>query len=428
MEFEKRMKIHMISLGCDKNRVDSEKLLSELLGKYEGAEITEDPEDADLCVINTCSFIGPAKEESINTIIEMGELKKTAHLQKLIVAGCLVERYRDEIRKELPEVDEVIGVSDYVDKLDVQLRRVAEADSYTAYLKIAEGCDKYCTYCIIPKLRGHYRSVPMEHLLEEAKNLAENGTKELILVAQETTLYGTDLYGRKALPELLNRLSEIDGIEWIRILYCYPEEITEELVDVIRDNPKVLHYLDIPIQHASDMILQNMHRKTRETEIREKIRLLRERIPDIALRTTLITGFPGETEEDFEILKQFVQDERFDRLGVFPYSKEEGTVAATMKPQVPERVKLRRQDEIMQLQQTIAFEKEREQIGRDLPVLVTGYDPDSNAYICRSYMDAPDIDSVVYVSAGMHHNKMSGDMIRCHVTDTDGYDLIAEII
>jgi ribosomal protein S12 methylthiotransferase len=418
----------MISLGCDKNRVDSEKLLSELLGKYEGAEITEDPEDADLCVINTCSFIGPAKEESINTIIEMGELKKTAHLQKLIVAGCLVERYRDEIRKELPEVDEVIGVSDYVDKLDVQLRRVAEADSYTAYLKIAEGCDKYCTYCIIPKLRGHYRSVPMEHLLEEAKNLAENGTKELILVAQETTLYGTDLYGRKALPELLNRLSEIDGIEWIRILYCYPEEITEELVDVIRDNPKVLHYLDIPIQHASDMILQNMHRKTRETEIREKIRLLRERIPDIALRTTLITGFPGETEEDFEILKQFVQDERFDRLGVFPYSKEEGTVAATMKPQVPERVKLRRQDEIMQLQQTIAFEKEREQIGRDLPVLVTGYDPDSNAYICRSYMDAPDIDSVVYVSAGKHHNKMSGDMIRCHVTDTDGYDLIAEII
>lgn len=422
------MKIHMISLGCDKNRVDSEKLLSELLGKYEGAEITDDPEDADLCVINTCSFIGPAKEESINAIIEMGELKKTAHLQKLIVAGCLVERYRDEIRKELPEVDEVIGVSDYVDKLDVQLRRVAEADSYTAYLKIAEGCDKYCTYCIIPKLRGHYRSVPMEHLLEEAKNLAENGTKELILVAQETTLYGTDLYGRKALPELLNRLSEIDGIEWIRILYCYPEEITEELVDVIRDNPKVLHYLDIPIQHASDMILQNMHRKTRETEIREKIRLLRERIPDIALRTTLITGFPGETEEDFEILKQFVQDERFDRLGVFPYSKEEGTVAATMKPQVPERVKLRRQDEIMQLQQTIAFEKEREQIGRDLPVLVTGYDPDSNAYICRSYMDAPDIDSVVYVSAGMHHNKMSGDMIRCHVTDTDGYDLIAEII
>ena len=428
MECEKRMKIHMISLGCDKNRVDSEKLLSELLGKYEGAEITDDPEDADLCVINTCSFIGPAKEESINTIIEMGELKKTAHLQKLIVAGCLVERYRDEIRKELPEVDEVIGVSDYVDKLDVQLRRVAEADSYTAYLKIAEGCDKYCTYCIIPKLRGHYRSVPMEHLLAEAKNLAENGTKELILVAQETTLYGTDLYGRKALPELLNRLSEIDGIEWIRILYCYPEEITEELVDVIRDNPKVLHYLDIPIQHASDMILQNMHRKTRETEIREKIRLLRERIPDIALRTTLITGFPGETEEDFEILKQFVQDERFDRLGVFPYSKEEGTVAATMKPQVPERVKLRRQDEIMQLQQTIAFEKEREQIGRDLPVLVTGYDPDSNAYICRAYMDAPDIDSVVYVSAGMHHNKMSGDMIRCHVTDTDGYDLIAEII
>ena len=420
------MKIHMISLGCDKNRVDSEKLLSELLGKYEGAEITDDPEDADLCVINTCSFIGPAKEESINTIIEMGELKKTAHLQKLIVAGCLVERYRDEIRKELPEVDEVIGVSDYVDKLDVQLRRVAEADSYTAYLKIAEGCDKYCTYCIIPKLRGHYRSVPMEHLLEEAKNLAENGTKELILVAQETTLYGTDLYGRKALPELLNRLSEIDGIEWIRILYCYPEEITEELVDVIRDNPKVLHYLDIPIQHASDMILQNMHRKTRETEIREKIRLLRERIPDIALRTTLITGFPGETEEDFEILKQFVQDERFDRLGVFAYSKEEGTAAAKFKNQVPKRLRVKRRNEIMRLQQGIAFEKAREMPGRELDVMVEGQvTGEENLYVGRTYMDAPDVDGYLFFNSP--EERLSGDFVRVKVTDAKGYDLIGEV-
>ena len=422
------MKIHMISLGCDKNRVDSEKMLSNLLEKYPGSEITDDPAEADITVINTCAFIGDAKEESINTIIENGEYKETGRLKKLIVAGCLAERYREEIRKELPEVDEVIGVKEYVERLDVQMKRVENAENYTAYLKIAEGCDKCCTYCIIPKLRGHYRSVPMEHLLEEAKRLASEGTKELILVAQETTLYGVDLYGKKSLPELLNRLSEIEGLEWIRILYCYPEEITDELIQTIRDNPKVVHYLDIPIQHASDKILKNMHRRTRESELRERIATLRREIPDIALRTTLITGFPGETEEDFDILKNFVTEMRFDRLGVFPYSQEEDTPAAEMEGQVPEKIKLQRQDEIMRLQQGIAFEKAREQIGRELRVIIVGYDPEHNEYLCRSYMDNPDIDSLVYVDAGEYHNELSGDMISCRIIEADGYDLIGERI
>ncbi len=422
------MKLYMISLGCDKNRVDSEKLLSGLLEQYPGSEVTDDPEEADIAIINTCSFIGPAKEESINTIIEMGEYKETAKLKKLIVAGCLVERYRDEIRKELPEVDEVISVSEYVEKLDRQLKRVESGECYTQYLKIAEGCDKYCTYCIIPKLRGHYRSVPMENLLAEAASLVENGARELILVAQETTLYGTDLYGHKALPELLDRLSALEGLEWIRILYCYPEEIDEALIEAIARNPKVCHYLDIPIQHASDRILKAMNRRTREAELREKIAMLRERIPDIALRTTLITGFPGETEEDFEILKRFVTEERFDRLGVFPYSQEEGTPAAGMQPQLPERVKQQRQDAIMALQQTIAFEKAEEQVGRALRVMISAYDPASNVYVARSYMDAPDIDSYVYVDGGENRNLMAGDMVDVRIVSADGYDLIGEML
>ncbi len=422
------MKLYMISLGCDKNRVDSEKLLSGLLEQYPGSEVTDDPEEADLAIINTCSFIGPAKEESINTIIEMGEYKESAKLKKLIVAGCLVERYRDEIRKELPEVDEVISVSEYVEKLDRQLKRVESGECYTQYLKIAEGCDKYCTYCIIPKLRGHYRSVPMESLLAEAASLVENGARELILVAQETTLYGTDLYGHKALPELLDRLSSLEGLEWIRILYCYPEEIDEALVEAIARNPKVCHYLDIPIQHASDRILKAMNRRTREAELREKIAMLRERIPDIALRTTLITGFPGETEEDFDILKRFVTEERFDRLGVFPYSQEEGTPAAEMQLQLPERLKQQRQDAIMALQQSIAFEKAEEQIGRSLRVMISGYDPENHVYVARSYMDAPDIDSFVYVDGGENRNLMAGDMVDVRIVSSDGYDLIGEML
>lgn len=421
------MKLYMVSLGCDKNRVDSEKLLSSLLLKHPGSSVTDDPEEAELAIVNTCSFIGPAKEESIQTILALGEYKKTARLQRLLVAGCLAERYREEIRKELPEVDEVIGVSDYLSRLDLQMERVASGEQYSDYLKIAEGCDKYCSYCIIPKLRGHYRSIPMEHLLREAEQLSLRGVKELNLVAQETTLYGTDLYGRKALPELIQRLSAVEGIEWIRLLYCYPEEIELPLIREIRDNAKLCHYLDLPIQHASDRILSRMRRRTRASELREKIALLRREIPDITLRTTLITGFPGESEEDFQELLDFTRELRFDRLGVFPYSREEGTAAAEMEGQLPEKLKRERRKKLMELQQGIAFEKAEEQIGRRLRVLITAYDPGVKHYIARSYMDAPEIDSFVYVNAGSRRNLLAGDMRQVRITGSRGYDLIGEL-
>ena len=417
------MNLYLESLGCDKNRVDSEKLLSELLEKYEGAKVTMDPADADIAIVNTCSFIGPAKEESIHTILELAEYKKTGKLQKLIVAGCLVERYKDEIRKELPEIDEIASVKDYVSRLDKQIKRVESGERYTRYIKIAEGCDKYCSYCIIPRLRGHYRSIPMEKVLEEARELRNEGAKELILVAQETTLYGTDLYGEKSLHKLLRALSEIDGLEWIRILYCYPEEIELPLIEELRDNPKICHYLDLPIQHSSDRILKAMNRKTRRAELKEKIALLRREIPDICLRTTLITGFPGETEEDLEDVLSFIREERFDRLGVFPYSQEEGTRAATMENQVPENVKNKRLSRIMEVQQEIAFQKAEEQRGRVLKALIVGYDEEESRLILRSYMDNPDIDSFIYLKG---EKRAVGEFIRVRIIDTEGYDLIGE--
>ena len=417
------MYLYLESLGCDKNRVDSEKLLSELLEKYEGAKVTMDPAEADIAIVNTCSFIGPAKEESINTILELAEYKKTGKLQKLIVAGCLVERYKDEIRKELPEIDEIASVKDYVSRLDNQMKRVESGERYTRYLKIAEGCDKYCSYCIIPRLRGHYRSIPMEQILEEAGQLVLEGAKELILVAQETTLYGTDLYGEKSLHELLHALGEIEGLEWIRVLYCYPEEIELPLIEEIRDNPKVCHYLDLPIQHSSDRILKAMNRKTRRAELKEKIALLRREIPDICLRTTLITGFPGETEEDLEDVLSFIREERFDRLGVFPYSQEEGTYAATMDNQVPESVKNKRLSRIMELQQEIAFQKAEEQKGRVLKALVVGFDEEESRLVLRSYMDNPDIDSFIYLKG---EERAVGDFVCVRIIDTEGYDLIGE--
>ena len=417
------MNLYLESLGCDKNRVDSEKLLSELLEKYEGAKVTMDPAEADIAIVNTCSFIGPAKEESINTILELAEYKKTGKLQKLIVAGCLVERYKDEIRKELPEIDEIASVKDYVSRLDKQMKRVESGERYTRYLKIAEGCDKYCSYCIIPRLRGHYRSIPMEQILEEAGQLVLEGAKELILVAQETTLYGTDLYGEKSLHKLLHALGEIEGLEWIRVLYCYPEEIELPLIEEIRDNPKVCHYLDLPIQHSSDRILKAMNRKTRRAELKEKIALLRREIPDICLRTTLITGFPGETEEDLEDVLSFIREERFDRLGVFPYSQEEGTYAATMDNQVPESVKNKRLSRIMELQQEIAFHKAEEQKGRVLKALVVGFDEEESRLVLRSYMDNPDIDSFIYVKG---EERAVGDFVCVRIIDTEGYDLIGE--
>lgn len=417
------MNLYLESLGCDKNRVDSEKLLSELLEKYEGAKVTMDPAEADIAIVNTCSFIGPAKEESINTILELAEYKKTGKLQKLIVAGCLVERYKDEIRKELPEIDEIASVKDYVSRLDNQMKRVESGERYTRYLKIAEGCDKYCSYCIIPRLRGHYRSIPMEQILEEAEQLVLEGAKELILVAQETTLYGTDLYGEKSLHKLLHALGEIEGLEWIRVLYCYPEEIELPLIEEIRDNPKVCHYLDLPIQHSSDRILKAMNRKTRRAELKEKIALLRREIPDICLRTTLITGFPGETEEDLEDVLSFIREERFDRLGVFPYSQEEGTYAATMDNQVPESVKNKRLSRIMELQQEIAFQKAEEQKGRVLKALVVGFDEEESRLVLRSYMDNPDIDSFIYLKG---EERAVGDFVCVRIIDTEGYDLIGE--
>ena len=417
------MNLYLESLGCDKNRVDSEKLLSELLEKYEGAKVTMDPAEADIAIVNTCSFIGPAKEESINTILELAEYKKTGKLQKLIVAGCLVERYKDEIRKELPEIDEIASVKDYVSRLDNQMKRVESGERYTRYLKIAEGCDKYCSYCIIPRLRGHYRSIPMEQILEEAGQLVLEGAKELILVAQETTLYGTDLYGEKSLHKLLHALGEMEGLEWIRVLYCYPEEIELPLIEEIRDNPKVCHYLDLPIQHSSDRILKAMNRKTRRAELKEKIALLRREIPDICLRTTLITGFPGETEEDLEDVLSFIREERFDRLGVFPYSQEEGTYAATMDNQVPESVKNKRLSRIMELQQEIAFQKAEEQKGRVLKALVVGFDKEESRLVLRSYMDNPDIDSFIYLKG---EERAVGDFVCVRIIDTEGYDLIGE--
>ena len=417
------MKLYLESLGCDKNRVDSEKLLSELLGKYDGAEVTLDPSEADIAIVNTCSFIGPAKEESINTILDLAEYKKSGRLKKLIVAGCLVERYKDEIRKELPEIDEIASVKDYVRRLDSQMKRVESGERYTRYLKIAEGCDKYCSYCIIPRLRGHFRSIPMDMVLEEARELVKDGAKELILVAQETTLYGTDLYGKKSLHLLLHALSEIEGLVWIRVLYCYPEEIELPLMEELRDNPKVCHYLDLPIQHSSDRILKAMNRKTRREELKEKIALLRREIPDICLRTTLITGFPGETEEDFQDVLSFISEERFDRLGVFPYSQEEGTPAASMENQIPESVKNKRLSRIMELQQEIAFQKAEEQRGRILKALITGYDEEEGRVILRSYMDSPEIDSFIFVKGP---ERESGDFVRVKVVDTEGYDLIGE--
>ena len=371
------MKVFFVSLGCDKNTVDSEMMLGIL--SRAGHEITYDENEAEVVVINSCAFIADAQQESINTILEMAELKKKGTLKHIIVTGCLGQRYKEELQKEMPEVDVILGIQSFdkiaeaIDECEKgtatnQFAELSEAPisghkrllttaTHYAYMKIAEGCDKHCTYCIIPFFRGRYRSVPMETLLDEAQDLAERGVRELILVAQETTIYGTDIYGKKSLPLLLKKLAGIDGIENIRILYCYPEEITDELIDTIKNEPKICHYLDMPIQHASDNILSRMARKTSEQDLRDIIAKLRREIPDICIRTTLITGFPGEKASDQRLLKSFVRDIRFDRLGVFTYSPEEGTPAATMPHQVPEWLKRKRRDAIMKLQQQIVFEE-----------------------------------------------------------------------
>ena len=440
------MNILFISLGCDKNLVDSEVMLGLLDGK--GYRIVDDEEQADVIVVNTCCFIHDAKEESIETILEMAEYKETGRLKALIVTGCLAQRYQQEILKEIPEVDAVLGTTSYdrivqtvEEALDgrggVKLgepdalplpegRRLVTTGGHYAYLKIAEGCDKHCTYCIIPKIRGNYRSVPMERLIKEAQELAEQGVKELILVAQETTLYGMDLYGKKSIARLLKELCRIQGIRWIRLLYCYPEEVDDELIRVMKEEKKICNYLDLPVQHASNEILKRMGRRTSKEQIKEIIAKLRAEIEDITIRTTLITGCPGETKEQHEELMEFADEMEFDRLGVFPYSPEEDTPAADMPDQVPEEVKEERRAELMELQQEIAFEKAEEMTGREVLVMIEGKVADEDAYVGRTYRDAPNVDGLIFVQT--EEELVTGDFARVKVTGAVEYDLIGELI
>lgn len=440
-----RKKVLFVSLGCDKNLVDSEMMLG-LLAKN-GYEFTDDEREADVVVVNTCCFINDAKEESINTILEMAELKKDGQIEALIVAGCLAQRYREEIQTEIEEVDAILGtmaIDEVVKTIDEVLQgtrenhykgldakpltgveRVMTTGGHYAYLKIAEGCNKHCTYCIIPKVRGNYRSVPMENLIEEAKNLADQGVKELILVAQETTLYGMDLYGQKMLPNLLRKLCEISGIYWIRILYCYPEEIDDALIQTIKEEKKICHYLDLPIQHASDTILKTMGRKTNKEELTNIVNKLRKEIPDICIRTTLITGFPGETEADHEELMAFVDEMEFDRLGVFTYSQEEDTPAADMPDQIPEEIKEDRRAELMELQQEIAFEAAEGMKDRIVTAMIEGKIADENAYVARTYKDAPNVDGFLFINT--NRELMTGDFVKAKITGSYEYDLIGEL-
>ena len=439
------MNVFFVSLGCDKNLVDSEVMLGIL--NREGYQIVDQEEEADVIVVNTCCFIHDAKEESIETILECAQYKKTGRLQVLVVTGCLAQRYKDDILAEIPEVDVVLGSSSYdeiaavirkvvSDKQKITLDkginylskvtggRIGSAESYCSYLKIAEGCDKHCTYCIIPKLRGSYRSIPMEDVLANAKELAQNGAVELNLVAQEITVYGVDLYGKKMLPTLLKKLGEIEEIKWIRVLYCYPEEITEELIDVMAEEEKICHYIDMPIQHSEDAELKRMGRRTSKAELVQVIQHLRERIPDIAIRTTLITGFPGETEEEFEALYRFVNEMEFDRLGVFPYSMEEGTAAAELPDQIPEQTKQQRRAELMELQQAISYENDEKMVGKTIPVLIEGYLYEDDIYVGRSYKDAKGVDGNVFVSS--EEELISGTIVPVQITDFKEYDLIGE--
>lgn len=447
-----KIKLFCVSLGCDKNLVDTEKMLG-VAGEL-GVSFTDDETEADAILINTCCFIGDAKEESVNTILDMARYKEEGKCRALIVAGCLAQRYKQEIIDEIPEVDAILGTTSYEEIGNVLTRlfeengeekkaehiscfhdlkelptqaekRVMTTGGHYAFLKIAEGCDKRCTYCIIPYLRGPYRSVPMEQLLAEARELADNGVRELILVAQETTLYGKDLYGEKSLPKLLHELAQIPGIYWIRIQYCYPEEITDELIQTIKSEEKVCHYLDIPIQHASDRILRRMGRRTHKAELKERISTLRREIPDIALRTTFICGFPGETQEDHEELMEFVDEMEFERVGVFTYSAEEDTPAYSYPDQIPEEVKEEWRADVMELQQEIAFEHCENMVGKVLDVIIEGKVADEPAYVGRTYMDAPNVDGLIFVNAD--EMLMSGDFVRVKVTGANEYDLIGEV-
>lgn len=445
------MNILMVSLGCDKNLCDSETMLGLL--QANNYNITNDEEQADAVIVNTCSFIKDAMEESINTILEMAELKKK-NLKYLIVAGCLAERYKDEIFSEIPEIDACLGTTtfdkivsvikeleendtnsfpqkvsnfDSIDRLaDSCVQKVITSGTFMGYLKIAEGCNKYCTYCIIPHIRGKFRSVPMEELIAQATYMASQGISELVLVAQETTSYGIDLYGEKQLPKLVHELGLIEGIKVIRLLYCYPEEITDAMIQMFIDEPKLAHYIDMPLQHSEDAILKRMGRHTDKASIIEVIHKLRKAVPDIALRTTFIAGFPGETEEHHQKLLEFIDEIEFDRLGVFTYSREEGTPAANFPDQVDEELAVRWQKEIMELQQEISEDKNLSMIGSVITVVIEGYDPSVDAYVGRSYKDAPNVDGLVFVHCD--YELMSGTYIDVRITEAGPYDLIGEIV
>lgn len=445
------MNILMVSLGCDKNLCDSETMLGML--RAEQYNITNDENEADVVVVNTCSFIKDAMEESINTILEMAKLKQ-GRLKYLIVAGCLAERFKDEICDEIPEIDACIGTASYdrivsvireleaenceddsfhrvmiyddIDRLADSFRdKVITSGTFMGYLKIAEGCDKFCTYCIIPHIRGHYRSVPMEQLIAQARYMAEQGITEIVLVAQETTCYGMDLYHKKALPELIHKLAQIDGIQWIRLMYCYPEEITDEMIAMFANEPKLVHYIDMPIQHSEDRILKRMGRKTDRASILDVIARLRKQIPDIAIRTSLIAGFPGETEDEHEALMEFLDEVELDRVGVFTYSREDGTPAAKFSDQVDEETATRWQNEIMELQQEISQDKNDSLVGTTIKVVVEGYSPDDDIYVGRTYRDAPNVDGLVFVKCD--YELMSGSYVDVIIREAGPYDLIGEI-
>lgn len=441
----------MVSLGCDKNLCDSEAMLGLL--RDNKFNITNDESEADIVIVNTCAFIRDAMEESINTLLEMAQLKKQ-RLKYLVAAGCLAQRYKDEIFKEIPEVDACIGttsfdkivpvindlihkasldnedkvsVFDDINKLAVvNTNKVITSGTFYGYLKIAEGCDKHCTYCIIPKLRGGYRSVPIEKLIGEAKYMASMGIKELILVAQETTCYGKDIYGEKSLPKLVHELAKVEGIEWIRLLYCYPEEIDDNIIDMFVNEDKLCNYIDMPIQHSEDEILKRMGRKTDRTSIINVINKLRENVPDISIRTTLISGFPGETEELHNSLMEFVDEIEFDRLGVFSYSREEGTPAASFENQVDEDIANSWRDEVMELQQEVSQDINNKMIGSIIKVVVDGYSPEQDVYVGRSYKDAPGIDNFVFFEC--EHELMSGEFVDVQIKEAGPYDLIGGIV
>ena len=442
----------MVSLGCDKNLCDSEAMLG-LLAKH-NYHITNDEQEADAIIVNTCSFIKDAMEESVNTVLEMAKLKQQ-NLKYLIVTGCMAQRFKDEIFDEIPEIDACLGTSSFDKILDVieelkardgiedaeeisvyddidrlatitESNKVITSGTFMGYLKIAEGCDKFCTYCVIPHIRGHYRSVPMEQLLKEAEYMASQGIEELVLVAQETTCYGKDLYGEKRLHVLVRELAKIDGIKWIRLMYCYPEEIYDELIDCFKEEPKLLHYIDMPMQHSEDAILKRMGRRTDRAGIQAVIEKLRETAPDIAIRTSLIAGFPGETQEEHEALMAFLDEQELDRVGVFTYSREDGTPAATFENQIDEETAEQWRNEIMELQQEISLDKNETFVGKIMQVIIEGYSSDDDVYVGRTYRDAPGVDGLVFVNCD--YELMSGQIVDVRINEVGPYDMIGGIV